>query len=269
MWLPFELDDHCGLFATHEDGDGTVLDFDGRLRFADGRDLELVGVRHAFCYVPGTRRLRDGEFTLLDADGGERSYRFLVTDRGLRTVVDLRAATEVREAPGGWTERGVSTVHCPLPLGGAAPIPGLDVELVAVYLGFLERDPAPLLAALDVLLDPGRHPALVHCAAGKDRTGVVSAILLALLGVPRPVIAADFALTATRIDRVFDRLSASAFYRQRLAEVSDATRAAEPATILAFLAAVDERHGGLERWLTAHRIDAATLERFRAALLER
>ena len=197
----------------------------------------------------------------------EPDVELLVTDRGLRTVVDLRAATEVREAPGGWTERGVSTVHCPLPLGGAAPIPGLDVELVAVYLGFLERDPAPLLAALDVLLDPGRHPALVHCAAGKDRTGVVSAILLALLGVPRPVIAADFALTATRIDRVFDRLSASAFYRQRLAEVSDATRAAEPATILAFLAAVDERHGGLERWLTAHRIDAATLERFRAALL--
>ena len=209
-------------------------------------------------------RLLRGELTpfLTEAD-----VELLATDRGLRTVVDLRTATEVREAPGAWAQRGVRTVHTPLPLGEAAPIPGVDVELVAVYLGFLERDPAPLLAALDVLLDPESHPALVHCAAGKDRTGVVSAILLALLGVPRPAIAADFALTATRIDRVFDRLSASDFYRQRLAEVSDAARAAEPATILAFLAAVDERHGGPERWLAAHGVEAATLERFRDSVL--
>ena len=103
MWLPFELDDHCGLFATHEDGDGTVLDFDGRLRFADGRDLELVGVRHAFRYVPGTRRLRDGEFTLLDADGGERSYRFTVAcDPASAQGFGYVRGWQDGEPPGSW-----------------------------------------------------------------------------------------------------------------------------------------------------------------------
>ncbi|MCK9250764.1 MAG: hypothetical protein M0P31_17535 [Solirubrobacteraceae bacterium] len=76
IWMPIELDDHTGFFSLHDDGQGNRLDFDGMLRRDDGTMLELVDARHDFRYVPGTRRLTDGGFTLVDEHGGEHEYRF-------------------------------------------------------------------------------------------------------------------------------------------------------------------------------------------------
>ncbi len=78
IWMPFELEDHCGMFAMHEDSDGNVLDFDGQLYHYDGRRTHLRGARHAFRYVEGSKLLRAGELTLVDADGGEHRYEFEV-----------------------------------------------------------------------------------------------------------------------------------------------------------------------------------------------
>ncbi|QEC50534.1 hypothetical protein FSW04_25085 [Baekduia soli] len=78
IWIPFEVGDHRGMFAMHEDADGRVLDFDGRLLTADGTEIPLTGARHAFRYVPGTRRLTGGSFTLTDVAGGEHAYAFEV-----------------------------------------------------------------------------------------------------------------------------------------------------------------------------------------------
>lgn len=81
IWLPFDVGDHQGMFAMHEDAAGNVLDFDGRLQDAEGRETALVSARHAFRYHDGTRRLRDGEVTLVDEHGTERTYAFeVVTD---------------------------------------------------------------------------------------------------------------------------------------------------------------------------------------------
>lgn len=78
IWMPFEVADHRGFFHLHEDADGNVLDFEGRLDLGDGEAVDLVGARHAFRYVPGTRRLEGGSFTLRDATGGQRDYSFEV-----------------------------------------------------------------------------------------------------------------------------------------------------------------------------------------------
>ena len=77
IWVPFECGDEVGFFHTHEGPDGSVLDFEGTL-FDRGREVALTGVRHRFRYEPGTRRLADGEMTLLDVEGTERAYRFAV-----------------------------------------------------------------------------------------------------------------------------------------------------------------------------------------------
>lgn len=75
IWLPFQVDGHCGFFHMHEDRHGEILDFEGRLDFEDGRQVDLVRAEHAFEYEPGTRRLAGGTFTLTDAEGEVRTYQ--------------------------------------------------------------------------------------------------------------------------------------------------------------------------------------------------
>ena len=199
----------------------------------------------------------------------EEDIELLVDEMGLRTVVDLRTASEVREAPGAFADSGVLVVSAPLPVVSHQPLPGADEDLLVTYLGFLEADPAPMRRAVQTLIDPANHPALFHCAAGKDRTGALSAILLDLLDVPREVNAQDYALTAERVDRVFTRLSELDLYRRRLSGLSDVVRSADETTLIAFLDALDERHGGVHGWVRAQGIADDELDRFREALLER
>jgi protein tyrosine/serine phosphatase len=214
-----------------------------------------------------TRRglLLRGEFT---PGLTEEDIELLVRRMGLRTVVDLRTRSEVRDAPGAFAESEVRVVPAPLPVISHEPLPGAEEDLLGTYLGFIEADPAPMLRAVRTLIDPADHPALFHCAAGKDRTGALSAIVLELLGVPREVNAQDYALTADRVERVFARLSELDLYRERLSGLSDVVRSADEATLVAFLEALDERHGGVHGWVRAQGIGEDELERFRDALLE-
>lgn len=76
IWIPFEVEGHTGFFHMHEDRHGSVLDFEGRLDFDDGRQVPLATVRHALRYQPGTRRLAGGSFTLVDHAGTEWPYEF-------------------------------------------------------------------------------------------------------------------------------------------------------------------------------------------------
>ena len=209
-------------------------------------------------------RLLRGEFT---PGLTEDDIELLVRRMGLRTVVDLRTRSEIRDAPGAFASHDVAVVSCPLPVVSHEPLPGADEDLLVTYLGFLEADPEPMLNALRTLLDPANHPALFHCAAGKDRTGALSAVLLELLGVPREVNAQDYALTGPRVDSVFRRLSALDTYRDRLSGLSDVVRSAEEETLIAFLDALDERHGGVRGWVEARGVSEDELSAFRDALL--
>jgi hypothetical protein len=77
LWIPFECGDQLGFFHGHEDADGAVLDFEGEIVEGD-RTIPLAAASHRFRYEPGSRRLRDGTFTLVDAAGTDRTYRFEV-----------------------------------------------------------------------------------------------------------------------------------------------------------------------------------------------
>lgn len=74
LWVPFEVEDHCGFFNTHETRDGRPLDFEGRLDYADGRSVRLTAVRHTLDYLPGTRRPTGGRLELDGEDGVTRAY---------------------------------------------------------------------------------------------------------------------------------------------------------------------------------------------------
>jgi protein-tyrosine phosphatase len=103
---------------------------------------------------------------------------------------------------------------------------------------------------------------LFHCHAGKDRTGLVAALLLALAGVPNATIAEDYALSQVCLQPIFE---------QKLNLESDPAKreqmvwwmGAAPVTMLGILAHLDARHGGAERYLRAAGVAETELERLR------
>jgi protein tyrosine/serine phosphatase len=187
---------------------------------------------------------------------------------GLRTVVDLRTRAEVRAQPGEWVGHGIAWIHCPFDLGGHDLIPRTSADYASIYLGYLDR-PAPVALAARTLIDPTARPALFHCAAGKDRTGVLGALLLDALGVPREAIGADYEQTAVGVAAVIEKLRRLEPYDRYLAGLDPSHYEPAASSIVTFLAGVDARFGGSERWLRERAgVERGALERFRADLRE-
>jgi len=111
---------------------------------------------------------------------------------GLRTVIDLRWPHELTEAPSVFA-RSAGVRYRSIPVLEDDPTP--VIGLAATYRHMLDER-APLLANVArALLEPDGLPAVIGCAAGKDRTGVTIALLLSAVGVPADVIVADYVLT--------------------------------------------------------------------------
>jgi hypothetical protein len=244
----------------------------------EGRWLDLDGVVNA-------RVLGDG---LVRADNlqdlSEADVRLLVERERVRLVVDLRTEYEVAaEGPGPLTrEPRVRIEHRSLhpETGGGTDLDASTVDpwqvdadghdpdeapAVRAYLGYLRHRPESVAAAVRAI---ARAPdgVLVHCAAGKDRTGVVVALALEAAGVPRDDIVADYLRTAERIEAIVARLAASPTYAGEVDSADAQRHAPKPGTMERLLALVDERHGGAGGWLLAHGLAEDDLARLRARL---
>jgi protein tyrosine/serine phosphatase len=116
------------------------------------------------------------------------------------------------------------------------------------------------------MADPDGPPALFHCAAGKDRTGVLAALVLDAVGVERDAIVADFALTNERLERVGARLRRMPTYSNYTSKLSNRDMGADPQTMIDVLATLDDRDGGAAGWLLANGLTDAELASLTAAL---
>ncbi len=120
---------------------------------------------------------------------------------GVRTVIDLRRHFEVEEHGRVADYEGLDYRNLVLEHVDWAEVPHEGVVherwLADRYLNFAEDGRAALSTALSVIADPAAAPVVVHCMAGKDRTGVTCALALSLVGVSDEDIAADYALTTT------------------------------------------------------------------------
>ena len=119
------------------------------------------------------------------------------------------------------------------------------------YLGYLEDRPDQVVAAVRTIAS-SEGPVLVHCAAGKDRTGVVVAVALSVVGVRPEAIVADYMATGERTGPLLDRLRRSRTYADDINSKPQAEHAPRPGTMAAFLEQVDARYGGAGRWLADH-----------------
>jgi hypothetical protein len=188
----------------------------------------------------------------------------LVHDLGLVTIIDLRGEKEVaRNGRGPLEHQPVRYLNVPI----TDVTRGID-NAVRFYVGMLTGRGNELAAMLRALLEPGALPAVVHCEAGCDRTGVVAALVLGLLGVPDDGIVADFELTQAAfpaMNQRWLRLFVSRGYPpEKFVEESWIMR--ERAMELT-IAAVRERWGGWEGWAEAHGLTADDLSRLRKLFL--
>ena len=226
---------------------------------------------------------------LLRADNlqglSERDVERLVDEHDVRLVVDLRTGVEVQlEGPGPlvaderveirhrslYPEAGERTdvsVDTLLPWQ-ERPLEGDPEENPAVrsYLGYLRDRPDSIVAALrDVAHGDGA--AVVHCAAGKDRTGMVCALALETVGAAREAIVADYVATGERIEPLIARLRASSTYADDLHGRPTESHRPRAETMRRVLAIVDERHGGARRWLAEHGFEGDEQRALRARLV--
>jgi protein-tyrosine phosphatase len=196
----------------------------------------------------------------------------LVDVFGLTLVLDLRTRREIeRDGPTAVAAAGVRTVWLTLipEEGRALPETGEDTDpLLQAYLGYLDDGGGNLVEATRLLATADAGPALVHCAAGKDRTGVLVALVLDAVGVQRTAVLADYALSAERVEALFRRWTAASGAPMP----TDLTPHLPRAEVMgAVLARLDEEFGtgdsdGAVGWLRANGLDEASLQRLRARL---
>jgi protein tyrosine/serine phosphatase len=183
---------------------------------------------------------------------------------GLAQVIDLRTGAEVeRTGRGLLAAEPVRYLHLSVTQvegGESVGAPDYQSALAQRYLWYLEVGRATLVETLTAVGDPASYPLVFHCAAGKDRTGVVAALILDILGVDRDVIVEDYALTATRMRLIIDRLRRDPAYGDRIDEVPAHLFAVEAATMQHFLELLHEQHGGAREWAGAAGVQRERLD---------
>jgi protein-tyrosine phosphatase len=191
---------------------------------------------------------------------------------GLATIVDLRTRRELEHTGRGpLADESMAFRHLSLIRDGegeamAAPAPPGD-ELSLRYGWYLEGGRDSLVAALLLLADPVNLPLVFHCAAGKDRTGVLAALVLDILGVAPEVIVADYVITAERMPMILDRYRSDPALAARMDQVPATRFSVEARTMERFLADLYHRFGGARGWALAAGVGADQLDRIGEQLL--
>jgi len=221
------------------------------------RLVEEVGLRQVVDLRTSAEVLLEGRGPLRDVAVVDHRHFTLLPERGHHTDVFAVEEDDELELPADWVE-SLLPRQTPEHDEGEPPA-------VRSYLGYLSDRPDAVVGALRALSTaPG--VSVVHCAAGKDRTGVVVALALAVAGVGHDDIVADYALTADVIEAIVARLAASATYAEDMEQRDVASHTPRAATMDRVLSLLDERWGGPAEWLTAHGFGAEEQAVLRARL---
>lgn len=190
---------------------------------------------------------------------------------GWRTVLDLRTTGEVDA--GAFRAEGHDVIHLPI-LRATWGIPEVtDIEPVGFlsthYLQMLDEGAAAIAAAFAILASSPRLPAVFHCSAGKDRTGVLAALVLSTIGVPDDVVVADYHLSAGAVEQLVAWLTATRpDLSEEMSHQPKAFLSCPPEAMHTFLDALRARHGSVEGYLLGIGVSPSVLADLRSGLLE-
>ena len=196
--------------------------------------------------------------------------RAALAEYGVRAIVDLRLPAELDDYPNPFAEPGdhcIAYVNVSI-IDPWAGFPPDTITLAENYLWSLERFRGLVADAVTAVARAPEGAVVLHCAAGKDRTGLISALLLGLVGVPADTVAADYALTAELLRPREEAWLAAVPPEERAEREAILARYAPPAEVmLEVLHQLDRRHGGVEPYLLGAGVAPADLDRLRDRLL--
>lgn len=212
--------------------------------------------------------------SVLRSDGpaqlGAASQARLI-EMGLGTVIDLRSPREVERHPNPFDSHDAVEFHS-LPLFGAlAPIPTLHnggrlFDMAARYREALDDCRKAMAQVFAAIAAAGPGMVLFHCSVGKDRTGIIAAILLRLAGVDEDTVIADYALTETVAAPLLDGYRQKALAQGADPALVDAYLGCPPATMRSTLDHLETQHGGAPGYLGGIGLDAGDVARLKARL---
>jgi protein-tyrosine phosphatase len=231
-----------------------VIELDGVTGFRD-----VGGIPAAGGVIRSGRLFRSGHLAGLGEQAAD------AVRARIRRIIDLRADEEA--AADVTAVEGVAITRLPLYLGSTRSFFVEDYSLDEIYAHLLSRSSAQLVAAVRIIA--AGEPTLVHCTAGKDRTGVTIALTLAAVGADREAIVSDYALTGRLIPDEHRRATSArlaATYPQSQHAWMLATES--PAEVMrATLEALDAEWGSAADYLLAHGFSIEELAALRAALV--
>ena len=193
---------------------------------------------------------------------------------GIKTQIDLRKPEEVQDQGRGPLEEMGATYHnfAVIPDGGTDQLNNLvgDSGISGKrYLAYLEFGTDVWLRMFDVFASDQHHPILLHCTAGKDRTGVSTAFLLSVLGVKRSLIEADYALTNHDVNRQADFIEQTDGFPAGMDRAAMVIAAGVPEQAIGdFLDGLEHRWGGALEYLRSIGVSDAMMAAVRSNFLE-
>ncbi len=202
------------------------------------------------------------------------SAQSTLIDAGVKTVIDLRGSRELTEAPSVF--KGLSSVqYLPHNMTGDSlidrwadvPVPAdSSSRLSTMYSTVLDERGEMIARILETVSEPGTLPAVFHCTAGKDRTGVLAALLLGIAGVPHPRIVEDYSLSARFLYGSTVVPSGGSGELPPYQEYQ--SKWCPPAAMGLTLDHVESKYGGIDSYLKSIGVDDAVLIRIRDSLAE-
>ncbi len=216
--------------------------------------------------------------TLFRADG---LYRLTpqdaqrVIDLGVQTVIDLRTPNEVKTRGTFPVKKFPINFHH-LPIidatwndGDTPEIEDVVEFLVWAYREMLEHASTKFADAIKLLAEQNVLPAVFHCAAGKDRTGLLAAFILSILGVHEEIISADYGNTADGMKRLIEWAKVSQpELADAYANMPARFAASDPRAMAVILSDLNTKHGSVQNYLREIGVNENVFTALRAELLD-
>jgi protein-tyrosine phosphatase len=240
------------------------IEFEGILNFRDLGGCTVNGGRQVAC----RRVFRSGGMW----DATPADVLKLQKEIGLRSVLDLRDKAEIKTR-GSWQETTeITYVNVPLStdsgnIGAVELVRSLGDTGKAYLLNMQDRSYGRRLVECLQVIAEADYPLVFHCSAGKDRTGVLAACLLSVLGVDSGNIIEDYTLTGPYMARHIERLSRDPDDAKFLQSLPGFMFKASAASMELFLSTMKKNYGSIRNYLLMQGADKSLFGRLEQVLL--
>ena len=206
----------------------------------------------------------------------DRDMARLTGEISPRAVIDLRNPRDPEKDREGLLLEGIGVRHYPIPFStwpwsgpSKSPDSPNATSLGAIYLYRISEQPfgKRVVDALEIIAERDNHPLVFHCSAGKDRTGVLAAMILAAMGIVDEDVVEDYTLSAPLMKEIRDRMSSDPATAAAVKDLPDFQWEASAESMAVFLSLLRREYGSPDGYLKAHGAHSSLVDRLKAALL--